>query len=586
MSPAPSLDVLDSLSDAIAVLDPQGVIQSVNDAWREFGRLNGAADADALLGVNYLHVCDHAPDAPHGTEGPRAAEGIRAVIDGRRAEFHLEYPCHSREEMRWFRMSVTPLRGAEGHVLVSHRNITRGKRAEIDANLARAMLRQAIEQDPLTGLPNRQALLQRLGSLLERTQSDPDFCFALLFLDLARFKLFNETLGHDAGDCMLVDMSQRLRHALGQGGSPTRADGSLVARFSDDQFAYVACSLESAEEAAAVAERLRRAVSAPYPIMGQELQSSISIGIAMGNEVPADPLELIRNAEIALDVAKRSGLGSTIFDQSMHDRLSRRLAVEMALRRSLERREFSLLYQPIVDLETGRMTSVEALLRWTHPVLGAVSPNEFIPVAEESELIVPLGEWVLRESCLQWARWHRDHPETAPAAVSVNLSRVQIALGERLLQTVRSALDAAAMPAEALELEITEREVMKDPEGARDLILSLRDLGVRLAMDDFGTGTSSLACLRDYPFHSIKIDKTFITNIARDPHVLAVAHATINVIENLGMTSVAEGIEEPEVLAMLQSMGCRCGQGYLFARPMPADRLMNVMANAAAGLMH
>jgi EAL domain-containing protein (putative c-di-GMP-specific phosphodiesterase class I) len=171
----------------------------------------------------------------------------------------------------------------------------------------------------------------------------------------------------------------------------------------------------------------------------------------------------------------------------------------------------------------------------------------------------------------------------APPGLSVNLSRVQVALGDRLLHTVRSALESAGMPAAALQLEITEREVMKDPVGARELILGLRDIGVRLAMDDFGTGTSSLGCLRDYPFHSIKIDKTFITNIGRDPHVLAVAHATINVIENLGMVSVAEGIEEPQVLAMLQAMGCRCGQGYLFARPMPADQVMDAMVASAAG---
>jgi EAL domain-containing protein (putative c-di-GMP-specific phosphodiesterase class I) len=292
----------------------------------------------------------------------------------------------------------------------------------------------------------------------------------------------------------------------------------------------------------------------------------------------------MRNANIALDEAKRSGVGSTvIFDQTMHDRLSRRLRIEVALRMALERRELALLYQPIVDLNSGRMTSVEALLRWNHPELGAVSPNEFIPIAEETELIVPIGEWVLRESCLQWARWQRKSPGDAPATVSVNLSRVQIALGADLLHTVRSALAAARMPAEALQLEITEREVMKDPAGARELILSLRDMGVRLAMDDFGTGTSSLSCLRDYPFHSIKIDKTFLTDIGRDPHVLAVAHATITVIESLGMNSVAEGIEEPSVLAMLQSMGCRCGQGYLFARPMPAAELLDAMTARCSG---
>lgn len=580
MSESIGLSIVDSLSDPIAVLDQQGIIRNVNEAWRHFAFGNGYAQpAPSPIGLNYLRICERAGDSPNGAEGPNAAVGIRAVIEGTQSEFHLEYPRHSLSELLWYRMSVTRLRGSTRHVVVSHVNSTERKRAEITANLAHAMLRQAAETDPLTGLPNRMVLMQRLQVLVERSRAEPDFRFALLFLDLDRFKMFNDTLGHDVGDEMLVGVGRRLHNALPKATKKNPADGSLVARFGGDQFVYVACGI-GVTEVGAIADRLRSTLSAPYTIQGEDLQSSISIGIALVDHAPAGPHELIRNADIALYEAKRSGLGSAvIFNQAMHDRLSRRLRIEVALRLSLQRRELTLLYQPIVDLNSGRMVSVEALLRWNHPELGAVSPNEFIPVAEETELIVPIGEWVLRESCMQWARWQHESPAAAPATVSVNLSRVQIALGPRLLHTVRSALEAARMPAAALQLEITEREVMKDPAGARDLILSLRDMGVHLAMDDFGTGTSSLACLRDYPFHSIKIDKSFLTSIGRDPHVLAVAHATINVIENLGMTSVAEGIEESHVLAMLQSMGCRCGQGYLFARPMPADKLLHAMAS-------
>jgi diguanylate cyclase (GGDEF)-like protein len=579
------LSVFDSLSDPIAVLDQQGVIRNVNEAWRQFAFRNDYAQtAPSPIGLNYLSICARAGASPDGADGPLAADGIRAVIAGTQPEFHLEYPRHSPNELSWYRMTVIRLRGTTQQVLVRHLNITECKHAEVAANLAHAMLRHCAEVDQLTGLPNRMVLMQRLQVLVERSRAAPDFRFALLFLDLARFKLINDTLGHDAGDEMLIGLGRRLRNALPKAANKKRAAGSLVARFGADQFVYVACGIDGVIEAGAMADRLRSMLSAPYPIKGEELQSTISIGIAMGNHPAADPHELIRNAAIALYEAKRTAVGSTvIFDQTMHDRLSRRFTIEVALRLSLQRRELTLLYQPIIDLNSGRMLSVEALLRWNHPQLGAVSPNEFIPIAEETELIGPIGEWVLRESCMQWARWQQESPGMAPATVSVNLSRVQIALGTELLHTVRAALAAARMPAEALQLEITEREVMKDPLGARDLILSLRDMGVRLAMDDFGTGASSLSCLRDYPFHSIKIDKTFLTNIGRDPHVLAVAHATINVIENLGMTSVAEGIEEPQVLAMLQSMGCRCGQGYLFARPMPAGDLLEVMA-ACPGL--
>jgi diguanylate cyclase (GGDEF)-like protein len=585
MNESLGMSVLDSLAESIAVLDQQGVIVAVNQAWRQFAWLNGCTrQADAPIGTNYLSVCAQAAGAENGAEGPIAADGIRDVIERRRTEFTLEYACHSPQEQRWFRMTVTRLRGSASQVVVTHLNISQRKRTEIAAKLAHALLRQAAEEDQLTGLPNRMMLMQRLHQLADRGRTEPAFCFALLFVDLDRFELINETLGHDAGDEMLACLGQRLRSALPAAAGAADDAGSLVARFDGHKFAYVACGIEGVGEASDIAERLRVKLSAPYMVKGQDLLSGISIGIAMGDFTAGGPNELIRNADIALNEAKQAGVGSTImFDQTMHDRLSRRLHIEVALRQALRRRQFTVVYQPIVDLDTGRMISVEALLRWKHPQLGIVSPNEFIPIAEETGLIVPIGEWVLRESCIQWARWRLRHPDTAPAAINVNLSRVQIALGNRLLLTVRSALEVARMPASALQLEITEREVMKDPRGARELIFGLRDLGVRLAMDDFGTGTSSLGCLREYPFDSIKIDKTFVTNIGRDPHVLAVSYATINVIENLGMVSVAEGIEEAQVLAMLQAMGCRCGQGYLFSQPMRADKLMQTMLGCPSG---
>ena len=338
---------------------------------------------------------------------------------------------------------------------------------------------------------------------------------------------------------------------------------------------YVAAGIEGISEARAIAERLQSALSAPYRLTGQTFQSSTSIGIAMGGPTAGVPHELLRNADTAMYEAKRAGRGSTVlFDATMHDRLTRALRIEAGLRTALERREFSVLYQPIVDLSTGSMFSVEALLRWDHPEMGKLSPDEFIPIAEETGLIIPIGEWVLRQACLQWASWQRENPRIAPASVSVNLSRRQMVLGNQLLPAVLAALEQAEMPSSALQLEITEREVMKDPASARELLLGLSAIGVRLAMDDFGTGTSSLGCLREYPFHTIKIDKSFVTDLSRDPHVLAVAHATVSVIENLGMISVAEGVEAPQQVAILQAMGCRYGQGYLFGRPMPADRVL------------
>lgn len=448
-----------------------------------------------------------------------------------------------------------------------------------------AELRAAAEQDALTGLPNRNVLMHRLAQLQQRAIREPGYRFAVLFLDFDRFKLVNDTLGHDAGDELLVLMAQRMRSTLaavaagGVGALPPGDRASFVARFGGDEFVYVAAGIDGEREALAIAERLHALLALPYEVKGQAIQSGVSIGLAMGDTGGGVPHALLRNADTAMYEAKRAGRRTTVvFDQAMHARLSRAMQIEAGLRLAVERGEFTVLYQPIVDLESGQMSSVEALIRWQHPELGSVSPVEFIPIAEDSGQIVPIGEWVLRQSCLQWSRWQQQDAAAAPAGMSVNLSRVQMLLGNRLLLVVRSALADAGMPAAALQLEITEREVMKDPAAARELMLGLSAMGVRLAMDDFGTGTSSLGCLRDYPFDTIKIDKSFVTDLGRDPHVLAVAHATVSVIENLGMASVAEGIESPAEVAILQAMGCRYGQGYLFARPLAADQLLAEMA--------
>jgi diguanylate cyclase (GGDEF)-like protein len=571
------LSVFESLCDPIAVLDHQGVVRSVNYAWRQFAfREDYQHATPSPIGLNYLAICTQSGGSPNGAEGPRAAEGIRAVIDGARPEFQLEYPCQFPGGPRWYRMAVTRLRGTPLHVLVRHINITDFKRAEIAANLARALLNHATEADPLTRLPSRVVLMQGLGESIGRRRAEPEFRYALLFLQLDQFSLVRGTLGPVAGDDLLVGVGRRLRNSLPKASQKRRTAGTMVARFGGDQFAYLACGIDGVAEAGVIADRLRSTLSAPHKIKGGELQLGVSIGIAMGEG--DDPHELIRNAEIALNEAKRPGAGGTVnFDKTMHDRLSRRLAMEVALPLSLQRHELTLVYQPIVDLQSGRMLSAEALLRWDHPQLGAVSPDEFIPIAEDSDLIVTIGEWQLRESCAQWARWRAQCPESAPATVSVNLSRAQLDMGADLLVMVQSALAAAEMPAEALQIEIAEREVMRDPVRVRELTLSLRNLGVRLAMDDFGTAMSSLASLREYPFHGIKIGKPFLTDIGHDPHVLAVAHATINVIESLGMTSIAEGIEDLSVLAVLQNMGCRCGQGHLFSHPVPAGELIEAM---------
>jgi EAL domain-containing protein (putative c-di-GMP-specific phosphodiesterase class I) len=258
----------------------------------------------------------------------------------------------------------------------------------------------------------------------------------------------------------------------------------------------------------------------------------------------------------------------------MHVRLTRHMTIENSLRKALGTTQLSLVYQPIVALDSGTMVSAEALVRWVHPTLGPISPVEFIPIAEDSRLIVPLGEWVLQEACRTLAEWRRTDPARAPQTVSVNVSRAELALGKQLLERIRGTLERTGLPPQCLQLEVTEREVMQDPDACHDLMHQLRGIGVRLAMDDFGTGTSSLGCLRDYPFDIVKIDRSFVSKLPSSPDVLAVIHATITLVENLGMSSVAEGVEEASQVAILQSLGCRYAQGYFLSRPVAADQLL------------
>jgi EAL domain-containing protein (putative c-di-GMP-specific phosphodiesterase class I) len=292
---------------------------------------------------------------------------------------------------------------------------------------------------------------------------------------------------------------------------------------------------------------------------------------------------VIRNADVAMYEAKRAGRGcSLIFNEAMHTRLTRLVTIETALRQALGTPQMWLAYQPIIDLESGRMISAEALLRWTHPVLGELRPDEFIPVAEDSGLILPLGDWVLQEACRQLSEWRKTDPWKAPQLISVNLSRAQLALGEQLSARIVEVLDRYGLPPNCLQLEVTENEVMRDPAAARELMLQLRSIGIRLAIDDFGTGASSLSCLRDYPFDTVKIDRSFVSHLESSRDMLAVLHATVTLVDNLRMVSVAEGVENAAQVAILQSLGCRFAQGYFFSKPVPAENLLDALAPRAA----
>ena len=444
-------------------------------------------------------------------------------------------------------------------------------------------LADAARRDKLTGLANRTQFMERLSHQVARARDGADGVFAVLFLDFDHFKMVNDTLGHDAGDELLRQIATRLRATLRGGEDPScEARGTLIARFGGDEFLVLLAGLRAGVDAERIAERVLNALAPAYMIMGREVHSSASIGIVT-SEQPLDSADaIVRNADVAMYEAKRAGRACTVvFNEAMHVRLTRHMTIESGLRKALGTDQLSLVYQPIIELETGRTTSVEALLRWQHPLLGPIMPAEFIPVAEESGLIVPLGQWVLSESCHMLADWRIRDPAGAPDTISVNISRAELALGPRLLGRVHETLAATGLPADCLQLEVTEREVMRNPEASLQLIQDLRELGIRLAMDGFGTGTSSLSCLRDYPFDVIKIDRSFVRDLAENPDVLAVIHATLTLVENLGMGSVAEGVEDATQVAVLQSLGCRFAQGYYFCRPVSAEQLFSIRTPTA-----
>jgi diguanylate cyclase (GGDEF)-like protein/PAS domain S-box-containing protein len=455
--------------------------------------------------------------------------------------------------------------------------------AVIDRNHVEARLSHMAQFDALTALPNRAMFMERLNNAVLRVRSGEQKLYAVLFLDFDHFKLINDTLGHDAGDELLRQVAARLKSALrGSDAGGEEITANLVARFGGDEFLVLLNNLSIPLDASRIAERLLNTMAPPYDIFGNEVRSTASVGVVTSEAGEASAEEVIRNADVAMYEAKRSGRGCTVvFNEAMHTRLTRRVAIETSLRRAIGTSELYLVYQPIVELNSGRMVSAEALVRWNHPTLGAITPSEFIPIAEESDLIVALGKWVLLEACMTMAKWRHIDPQRAPTTISVNVSRAELALGKGLLEHVQTTLEAAGLAPRHLLLEVTEREVMRDPEGARDLLRRLRQLGIRLAMDDFGTGTSSLAALREFPFDTIKIDRSFLTNLGTNPDVMAVIHATVNLVENLGMSSSAEGVEEASQVAVLQSLGCQFAQGYLFSAPVTADRLLASLEPAA-----
>jgi diguanylate cyclase (GGDEF)-like protein len=418
--------------------------------------------------------------------------------------------------------------------------------------------------DSLTDLPNRVLLRVRIGeACASASGASPNV--AILSLDLDRFKAVNDTLGHAVGDALLVAVAKRLSGCV--------REGDAVARLGGDEFAVM--QMEGAGDADGLARRIIERLGTPYEIDGHHVAIGTSVGIAIAPKDGATPDELLKNADLALYRAKTDGRGTyCFFEAGMDAELQGRRLLELDLRKALGAGEFELHYQPVVDLASGAITGCEALLRWRHPERGMVPPATFIGLAEDIGLIVPIGEWVVRQACMQAARW------PVPVKVAVNLSPLQLTSRD-LLHTVVLALANSGLPAARLELEITESVFLQDNENTLAVLNELRGLGVGIAMDDFGTGYSSLSYLRSFPFDKIKLDQSFVRDLSDRADCMAIVNSIASLGRDLGMVTTAEGIETAEQLELLRTAGFVEGQGYHFWRPMPSAALTQLLREHA-----
>ncbi|MBD2344151.1 EAL domain-containing protein [Anabaena subtropica] len=425
--------------------------------------------------------------------------------------------------------------------------------------------------DDLTGLPNRVLFMDKLTQAITQIKEYPDELFAVLILDLDRFKVVNDSLSHLVGDQLLVSFAQRLQSCL-------RPEDTF-ARLGGDEFTILLSHIKSIDDATRIAEKIHQVLKSPFNLSGYEVFTTASIGIALGTNEYVQAADLLRDADTALYSAKEQGKAwHIVFDQTMYDRAVALLQLETDLRWAIARQELRVVYQPIVSVATGKITGFEALVRWQHPERGLISPAEFIPVAEETGLIIQIGQFVLRESCQQLKRWHSDFPQFQYLSINVNLSGKQFSQ-PCLVEEIEQLLQEFELDASSIKLEITESAIMASPEQAATILQQLKTLGIKLCIDDFGTGYSSLAYLHCFPIDVLKIDRSFTKRIDRDGEQLAIVRAIVTLARNLGMSVVAEGVETVNQLVQLRLLECDQAQGYLFSTALSDDKISLLLAS-------
>lgn len=544
-------------NDLLATIAFDGTLLHINPAWR---KILGYPTSE-LVGKSLNDLTHPEDQAKNRSEAKRLNKGHNSSYESR-------LMCEDGS-FRWISWNATPFVSEEISYVVG-RNITERKVAE------RVLEHNALF-DTLTNLPNRTQFMNHLQKAIQQYEEDSSRGFAMLFLDLDRFKIINDGLGHLIGDKLLIAIADRIKNVL--------RPGDIVARLGGDEFTLLIHNVKTVSDATTVAERIQKVLSNPFKLDNYEVFTSASIGIIIADKTKRTPEDFLRDADSAMYRAKDSGKARyEIFDQAMFTRNMNLLQVETDLRKAIERDEFRVFYQPIVSLQTSELKEFEALIRWQHPHRGLVSPLEFIEIAEETGLIIPIGKWILEEACRQTKEWKTLLPNQHNLTISVNLSSKQL-MHPALHSQVVEVLEKTQLNPKSLKLEVTESIVMENAETALNVLNELTSLGISISTDDFGTGYSSLSYLHQFPFKRIKIDRSFIGKMDTDVKSEAIVRTILMLADNLGFEVVAEGIENINQLKKLQTLGCAYGQGYLFSKPVnerDAEKLLQIESSPEA----
>jgi len=530
------------IAAAIVGLTSKGILRLIerNKRFDEVIALTGDA---AMMGGDFRH-CTHV----------QIAQLMQDFLADFGATSELDFCEGEGIGARYYRIKLAPLSRCEkgrARCLVSM--VDRTVEVQAERTLRAEMLR-----DSLTGLPNRLSFTETIE--IKGSTSARDCEYAVLVVDMLRFSRINESMGSLAGDELLITFARRLISAL--------RGGDVLARTGGNEFGILVGLKRGVEDALAAADRIQQVMTAPFKLSELEIRIECGIGVALMH-AGQDPEELFRNAQFAVKQAKAAGKPQ-VYEPEEASAARRRFSIETELRRALDKDQLKLFYQPLIDLKSGQVAGFEALARWTHDDRGEISPTEFIPVAEESGLILQLGRWAMDKAARTVAEWDKQAGEPLPLYVGVNLSAIQVAR-DNIAEVVESALRSSGLKGERLTLELTESSIVQDPGRAMRVFEALKALDATVAMDDFGTGYSSLAYLQRLPIDVLKIDKSFVTGMMRDPDSVAIVRAVLSLADALGMSTTAEGIETVELATTLATLGCSSGQGYYFARPLEAE---------------